>query len=532
MMRIKYLASGLLLATGLFFIYLSSLTALWQQGQAGDWSELFNDSYFWHILRFSFYQATLSALLSVGLAIFVAHALYYQQNRFSQILQKLFSLTFVLPSLLAVFGIIGVYGAVGWIEQLSSFFGIAWQPNIYGLSGILLAHIFFNLPLATKVILQSLQGIPTPQRKLAYQLNLRHTNFFKLVELPYIKSQLLPLFMLIFMLCFSSFAIVLTLGGGPKFTTLEVAIYQAVTFDFDLNQAAMLALIQFLLCFFLFQGTSLFAPLHTSSAHNHEIWLTPIKRNWQLIHKTILVITALFITLPLLNIVISGLLAIWQGTSIWYESIFWRALGFSITIAPSAGILSILLACSLLLTTRQLNWYKHHFLANLLLNSGMMILAVPTFVLAVGSYLLLRQYELNTTALFVLVVFFNALIALPFVIRILNEPFNHNMQNYHLLCQSLGIRGLNRFKVIEWRTLRRPLRSAMALASALSLGDFTVIALFGNDSFTSLPRLLYQQLGHYRSDQASVTALVLLLCVAMIFLLVEENYAQREQIDL
>src|SRR3546814_17457526 len=50
------------------------------------------------------------------------------------------------------------------------------------------------------------------------------------------------------MLCFTSFAVVLTLGGGPKATTLEVAVYQALRFDFDLGRAVTLALVQLLLC--------------------------------------------------------------------------------------------------------------------------------------------------------------------------------------------------------------------------------------------------------------------------------------------
>ena len=51
--------------------------------------------------------------------------------------------------------------------------------------------------------------------------------------------------MLVFLLCMTSFAVALTLGGGPRATTLELAIYQAVRFDFDLGRAAWLALIQF-----------------------------------------------------------------------------------------------------------------------------------------------------------------------------------------------------------------------------------------------------------------------------------------------
>jgi thiamine transport system permease protein len=52
----------------------------------------------------------------------------------------------------------------------------------------------------------------------------------------------------IFMLCFTSFPVVLLLGGGPAATTMEVAIFQSVRFDFDLERAAVLALLQIGIC--------------------------------------------------------------------------------------------------------------------------------------------------------------------------------------------------------------------------------------------------------------------------------------------
>ncbi|STQ81936.1 thiamine transporter membrane protein [Hafnia alvei] len=53
---------------------------------------------------------------------------------------------------------------------------------------------------------------------------------------------------LIFMLCFASFATVLSLGGGPQATTIELAIYQALSYDYDLSRAALLAILQLLCC--------------------------------------------------------------------------------------------------------------------------------------------------------------------------------------------------------------------------------------------------------------------------------------------
>ena len=97
------------------------------------------------------------------------------------------------------------------------------------------------------------------------------------------------------------------------------------------------------------------------------------------------------------------------------------------------------------------------------------------------------------------------------------------MQYYEKLCQSLGIQGWSRFRLIEWHNLAKPMQYAFALACALSLGDFTAIALFGNQDFSSLPYLLYQQLGSYRSDEAAVTAFVLMLVCLGLFFMVEKQ---------
>lgn len=49
--------------------------------------------------------------------------------------------------------------------------------------------------------------------------------------------------------------------------------------------------------------------------------------------------------------------------------------------------------------------------------------------------------------------------------------------------------------MVELRALKRPLAQALAFACVLSIGDFGVVALFGNDDFRTLPFYLYQQIG-------------------------------------
>lgn len=513
---------GIAVIAGLILFYTITLHAVFQVSGEYQWSDIRHDDYLWHVIGFSFRQAFLSAALSLFFGAVFARAFFYQQFFAKQLILKLFSLTFVLPALVAVSGLIGIYGASGWLAKLTALLGFQWQPNIYGLNGILIAHLFFNIPLAAQMLLQSFRAIPDQQRQLAAQLNLRGSAFIRLIELPYLRQQLLPVFSLIFMLCFTSFTIVLTLGGGPKYTTLEVAIYQAVTFDFDLPKAALFAILQFIFCFALFFIGN-FRQKHTETQISQRpVWhsvQSSAVRFWQI---SVILLVSAFLLLPLINIIWS---AIFSGklTALWQSKTLWQAIGFSVLMAPCAAFIALLMSTALLLTSRRLQWRSYEKLAANILNAGMVILAIPALVIAIGLFLLLRQWEVNNGILFVIVVFCNALAAMPFVIRTLTLPMNNNMIYYEKLCQSLNIHGWRRFRLIEWHNLARPVKYAFALACALSLGDFTAIALFGNQDFTSLPRLLYQQLGQYRSQDAAVTAFILLTLNLAIFVLLERH---------
>ena len=157
-------------------------------------------------------------------------------------------MTLVLPVLVAVFGLLSVYGREGWLAQLCALLGVEYRFSPYGLQGILLAHVFFNLPLATRLLLQALENIPGEQRQLSAQLGIEGWHFFRLVEWPRLRRQILPAAALIFMLCFASFATVLSLGGGPQATTIELAIFRALSYDYDPGRAALLALLQMGCC--------------------------------------------------------------------------------------------------------------------------------------------------------------------------------------------------------------------------------------------------------------------------------------------
>ena len=119
------------------------------------------DTYLLRIAGFTLWQAALSTVLSVAPAIVVARALS-RHPRFPgrAALLRLFSLPLALPAVVAALGMLALYGRAGFLAPLLGWFAGGDWPGIYGLSGILAAHVFFNLPLAVRMILHGWQAIP------------------------------------------------------------------------------------------------------------------------------------------------------------------------------------------------------------------------------------------------------------------------------------------------------------------------------------------------------------------------------------
>jgi thiamine transport system permease protein len=499
------------------------LALLWQAGTLS-LSGLLADPYLRHVLGFSLGQALLSTLLSLGLAIPVARALARRRFPGRRLLLKLFGLSLVLPVIIAIFGIVAVHGRQGWLPQLLRALGLDPGNYLYGLFGILLAHVFFNMPLAARLLLQSLETIPESSWRLASQLGMRSSHIFRLLEWPLIRAALPGLASLIFMLCFTSFTTVLALGGGPKSTTLEVAIYQALRFDFDLATAGGLALMQLLLtaALLLLQHKLQTSPASRVSRVRTCLRPDRLQPGTRWVDSLVLLIGIGIFLPPLLAILVAGLnpalLTALGSTALW------QAAGHSLLIAIGAGLFATLLGCALLLTSRHLKVRKRRRRAAALWEaSGAMILMIPAVVLSTGLFILFMPFTDVFALAPWLVVLVNALMALPYVLRTLSAPMQLVVRQYDRLADSLGVSGLNRLRLVELPLLRRPLALAMALSMILSLGDLGAIAMFGSQSLTTLPWLLYQQLGSYRLTEAAATALLLLLLCLSLFWLVERG---------
>lgn len=497
-----------------------AISALFIESPTLDLRLIWSDPYYRYVTQFSLYQALLSTAISVGLAIPTAYALSRRYFIGRELLLKLCATTLVLPVLVGVFGLLAIYGNSGLIADIFTGFGASLPFSIYGLNGILLAHVFFNYPFATRLLLQSLDAISSDQHRLSAHLGLTGWNKYRLVAWPRIKQQLPHVAGLVFMLCFTSFATVMALGGGPKSTTIELAIYQAIKFDFDLQTGAILALWQMVLCGLLSLGIQrLSKPLSIDSASVTKVVLYQDSYHEKWWDWAWIVVLVLIVLPPLLMVAVSGINS--QLVMVITSSEFWSALGHSLIVALGAAIMALLAGVLLLYTTRSLRLQQKTAIADKLDLIGVMILVTPGLVISTGLFLLLRNItDIFSIAIWI-VILVNALMALPYVIKTLAQPLLHIAQQYHLLCASLGLYGLSRFRIIEWRALSKPFAHAFSIAFIMSVGDFSAIALFGSQDFRTLPLYLFQLLGSYQMEAAAVISLSLFLLSICVFAVVE-----------
>ncbi len=493
------------------------------------------DSHIYGLLRFTLYQAFLSTVLSLIVGVLLAWALAHQsQFRGRGLLVALFSSSLVLPTLIVVFGLIGIFGRNGTINQLSLFlFDHSFGSYIYGLAGILLAHVYLNASFAARALLHSFESIPKEKYKLAKSLNFSVFERFLYVEYPALRSTLLSIGSTIFLLCFTSFAVVLLLGGSPSYNTLEVAIYEAVRLDFDIGLALKLALLQLSISAVLVILSSGFrtglANLKTS--HTHIPWKeAKIPR---VIQWVVIGVFTLFFVLPLVVIVVDGIGA--DFGRIFKAPLFIKSLFTSISLATVSSLLTVIIALALSQARRNLTLSsrlgKNPFakvLDGMVAFSGNLYLAIPSLVMGLGFFLLYQKYDgsevLWATAALLSA---NVLMSLPFALSVLTPAMHKTAQRYDKLSFSLGLTKLQRWVYVEYPYLKSSLAYVFALAFCFSLGDLGIIALFGSDEFSTLPWYLYQLMGSYRNEDAAGVALVMLVLVLLVFVLIPAIFKDK-----
>lgn len=460
----------------------------------------------WSAIRFTVLQALLSTAFSCALAIPVARALMRRSFPGRGALILLMGAPFLLPVIVAVLGLLSIYGRSGLLNLGLNAVGLP-KVSIYGLTGVVLAHVFFNLPLATRVLLNGWHAIPAERFRLAETLGLPSP--FRHIELPMLRATMPGAALAIFLVCLTSFVVALTLGGGPKATTLELAIYQALRFDFDPGKAALLAAVQFALCAAAVTLAARFTlPSGLGAGLDRSLILRAPKGS-AIIDVTWVAAAALFLLLPLLAVLVEGGPALTK-----LPLVVWQAAARSVWMALASATLAVTAALTLAeAVARNSRGFRLFEL------SAMLPLAASGLVLGSGLFLLIRPFLRPETIALPVTILVNALMALPFLYRLLLPEARALYSSYDRLARAIGLNGLARLRFLTLPRLARPLGLGAGLAAALAMGDLGVIALFASDGQATLPLVVQRLSGAYKMEEASAAALLLVTLSFALFAL-------------
>lgn len=487
------------------------------------------------VLSFTLFQASASTVLSIAVGFVLAWSLHHRK-RFpgSRQFIALLSISMVLPTLIVALGLITVLGRRGWLNQLLDGLGADGIGGaIYGLVGILSAHVFLNAPFAARILLQRLDAIPTEKLKLGRSLGLSPWQRFRFIEWPALTASLPGLCVTVFLLCFTSFAIVLILGGSPGFNTLEVAIYEAIKLEFDIGQAVVLSLVQLFVCGILVVAASFIRSQDRSLSVLGQSLPWPEPAHLRLLQTVVVFILALAYLAPLLAVVVDGLQADFEA--LLAQPVVVRALLTSLVLASLSS--AITLSVALLISAAKHRLGSAHFTRQTALNpvltstmnvSGTLFLAVPSLVMALGFFLIARQLtsDVYTFAPLALLTA-NVLMALPFALVVLYPAVHKAGLKHDRVAISLGLSGFARWRFVDFPAVRSEIGFVAALSFCFSFGDLGVISVFGNRDFSTLPWVLYQKMGSYRTSEAAGLALILLLITFLAFFLVPRLFEEK-----
>jgi thiamine transport system permease protein len=194
---------------------------------------------------FTLWQAVASTALTVAFAMPAAYVFARFRFRGKRLLGALAMVPFVLPTVVVASAFLALLGPRSPIN--SSLESLGWVPSPLRLEhtiwAILAAHVFYNYAVVLRIVGGVWSQLDPRLEEAARVLGASRWAAFRRVTLPLLRPALVSSAALVFLFTFTSFGVVLLLGG-PRYATLEVEIYRQTAQLLDLRTAATLSLLQ------------------------------------------------------------------------------------------------------------------------------------------------------------------------------------------------------------------------------------------------------------------------------------------------
>lgn len=506
-------------------------------GREGGIGPLFDGSYYLERGWFTLWQATVSAGLTLVLALPLAWLLACHSFPGKRALEATLMVPFVLPTIVVAVAFTALIGPSGTANALLMRLPGVDAPPIQMLNTIwviLLAHVFYNVAVAARIIATGWRGLDTRAEESAAMLGAGPAARFLLVTLPALRNSLLAAGSLVFLFCFTSFGVILILGG-PAFGTLETEIYRESLFLFRLPVAGALALVQMAVTF---AAIIVNTRLQKTTAQHFESRPATRWTRETAVFAALVIAGLMALTLaPMAALAERSFHASDGYTLRYYMMLDDNVRGQVLFVAPIEAIRnSVVFALGTAAISLPIGTLAAVGAVRSKSRIAESIVQIPLGVSAVtlglGFLVTFDKPPLELRQSPVLVIFAHSLIAVPFVARTVGARLRNLDPRLRDAAAMLGAGPVRTFLSVEAPLLKGALAVAAVLAFATSMGEFGATLLISRPEYPTIPVAIFRYLGKpgaLNYGQALAMSTILMAVTASMFFVSDWLAGDRDQ---
>jgi thiamine transport system permease protein len=497
------------------------------------------------VLWFTIWQAVLSTLLTLVVGLPASYLFGKYQFAGRKALRALLTVPFILPTVVVAVGFNALIGPHGWINNgLMAGLQINTPPIqiLNSIWAILLAHVFYNTVVVLRVVGNGWARVDQRLEQAGASLGASPLSVFWHITLPLVKPYIYSAVLLVFLFDFTSFGVILMLGGA-RLSTLEVEIYIQAVNLLNLPAAGLMSAVQLL---FTAVITGVYSWTDRRMDQSGKIHYSELKlvRSWK--EKAGVwggaAVLSLFLLSPLMALALGSVsrLEADRGerggyqtgfTLDYYQELFINRRNAYFYVPPiqaaanslSYAAVTVLLAVPLgLATTYAIKRQKG--LVRWVEMASMLPLGASAVTLGLGFLLVFNHPPLDVQHFPWLIPIAHSLVAFPFVVRVIYPAWISIPSSYQAAAAALGASPFRTWMEIEFPLLLRPIMVAVLFSFTISLGEFGATSFLAVPERPTLPVAIYRYLaqpGALNYGQALAMATLLMMVCGIIIIFIE-----------
>jgi thiamine transport system permease protein len=451
---------------------------------------------------FTLWQAVASTVLTLIVGLPFTWAISRHAFRFSRVLNSLITIPFFMPAVVVATGIKAILPAAG-------------------IPAILWAHVVFNVAIVVRIVGPQWSLLDNAMEDTAADLGAGRVRTFFYVVVPHIRESLRNAAAIIFLFCFTSFAVIAVLGDISHRTIESEIFTQAIRLG-DTRTATSLALVQAIVVLLV---------LRWGNPSSHEPRTAPQTIQFfdasrpprGVVLFSAVALPALVVIAPLVAVVVRSFSLNGHFSVRGYQWLFdgsTEAVGVNI---PQTLMTSFFFAilCAVFAPLAALVISVAHRRSSFVIAATALPLAVSAVTFGLGLIIAFDQWPVNWRSQWWLIPVVHSVIALPLAVRAIQPALHAIPEDLSQAASSLGAHPWRSWRFVEFPLLQPALVRAVGLSAAVSLGEFGATSFLTRNDTTTIPIAIAQLLGR-PGDLTSQSAFALAALVVMVFALVPQ----------